>query len=381
MSQPAILVNAFNRPHSLRRLLESLVRASIPVDTQLVISIDGGGDPAVRQFAEDFLWPFGEKLVSAHRENLGLVAHFLYCGGLTRSHGDIIYLEDDLVVSRRFYAYARSALETYRSDVRVAGISLNRLRLNGYTQLPFEPVLDDSDVFFAQVYWYQGQVYTPRMWTQFETWWQNERRPITLTDGLHPLFLPHKRWQDDFFPDAMHYLNATGRFFVFPRESHTTLFGDPGTHFTHATDVFQVPLQNIRADFRLPPLSDALAVYDSFFELLPDKFTGSLPLSAFDVDLNGTKPPEALRRPYTLTTRPVHAAKQTFALRMHPPEMNVLEAVPGTGISLAKADQVRRSRISDWITAHRLRRFHARGQFSLRQAIADRVAGLLDRSG
>jgi hypothetical protein len=212
-------------------------------------------------------------------------------------------------------------------------------------------------VFFARIFWYQGQVFTTGMWERFETWWLHRRRPITPADGLHPLFLPHPRWRNDFFPDAMLYLQESGRFFVFPRTSHSTQFGDPGTHFTKRTEVYQVPLGHHTAAVRCIPLAEAQAVYDSYLEILPDRLTGALTGYAFDVDLNGTKPRGALREPFTLTIRPVEAAERTFGLRMKPPELNVIDAVPGSGIRLAAAGDVRFGRMADLATAAALDRY------------------------
>lgn len=375
----AIVINAFNRPLSLARLLEGLAQAEVPEGVPLLISIDGGGDPEVAELARAFAWPHGSKIVRPQPANLGLVGHFLFCGGLTRELGDIVYLEDDLVVSRQFYRYAIPALEAFRADRRIAGISLNRLANNGYTKLPFQPVLDSGDAFFAQVYWYQGQAYTPRMWADFEDWWRGARRSVETADGLHPLFLPHPRWQNDFFPEAMKYLHTTGRFFAFPRESHTTNYGDPGVHFSGSTGFFQVPLQQHPRSYSFQSIEEATAVYDTFFEILPEKLAAALPGADFDVDLNGTKPPEALRRTRVLTGRPVHRPEATFGLVERPAEMNVLDAVPGHGISLAWPEQVRRSALANLQTEARLQRLYQPQAHSIRRLVVRRIAARFDR--
>lgn len=374
-----LVVNAFNRPHALQRLLDSLARADLPPGTRLVISIDGGGDPAVRTTAERFPWPHGPREIRPHPTNLGLIGHLLACGGLTREFGDLVYLEDDLVVSRQFFRFAAQALDAYRDDPRIAGISLNRLRANGYTKLPFDPVPDAGDVFFTQVYWYQGQAYTPRMWSDFENWWRSARRPVTPEDGLHPLFLPHPRWRNDFFPDAVNYLHQTGRFFVFPRESHSTNFGDPGVHFASSTSFFQVPLQHHPRTLHFTSPDDSAAVYDAFFEILPEKLAAALPGMQFDVDLNGTKPPAALRSDFVLTTRPVRRAERTFALAERPPEMNVLDGIPGRGISLAGREDIRRGRLADLQTEARLERLYLPQAASIRRRLLQRFAEYLER--
>jgi hypothetical protein len=375
MTSPlTIVVNAFNRPASLERLLGSLLRAEIHGAVDLLISIDGGGDGAVRAVAAGTDWPHGEKTVRAFDQNLGLVEHFLRCGDTTRELGDIIYLEDDLVVSRQFANYAREALAAYREEHRIAGISLNRLPINGYTHHPFEPIPDGSDVFFAAVYWYQGQVYTPDMWDRFACWWQESRRPVSPADGLHPLFLPHPRWTGDFFPEAMLYLKQTGRYFVFPRTSHSTQFGDPGAHFDRRTDAYQVPLQHHPSLFRLSRIETSQSVYDSYLEILPDRLAASIPDMDFDVDLNGTRPQTALRAPFTLTTRPVRRAVSTFGLQMRPPELNVIDQVPGTEIRVAAAGNVRFGRLSELATAARLDAYYHPNRAGLLRALLYRAA-------
>jgi hypothetical protein len=373
MPLPTILINAYARPTSLQRLLDSLGRAHIPGGVRLHISIDGGGDPEVARIAKEFAWTHGEKHVHIHDKNLGLVEHFLRCGGLTRSLGDIVYLEDDLVVSRQFYAYARQAFAVYGDDRTIAGISLNRLPINGYTRHPFTPIPGRGDAFFAQVYWYQGQVYSARMWSDFERWWREEKRPISPSDGLHPVFLPHARWENDFFPAAMLYLHQTGRLFAFPYESHTTQFGDPGTHFNQRTDLYQVPLQHEREHFNFTAPDDTRAVYDSFQEIRPEMLAKALPEADFDVDLNGTKPLAALKKDHVLTIRPVRKALHSFGLQMRPAELNVQEHVPGIDISLALRADLRMDSFSELKTAAKLHRYHHPGRSAWMRELAFRL--------
>ncbi len=374
-----IIVNAYNRPASLARLLASIGSAEVPAGTPLIISIDHGGDADVLQVAETFGWARGPKEIIAQPRKLGLVGHFRFCGGLTRQWGALICLEDDLVVSRQFHNFAAQALAVCGDDPRLAGISLNRPWFNGYTHTPFEPVLDDADNFFFQVYWYQGQVYTPEMWDAFESWWRGSPGGVTPQDGLHPMFLPGPRWGNDFFPKGMQYLAATGKTFLYPRESHTTNFGDAGTHFGQATPFFQVPLQHFRETYRLRGLDSARGVYDSFYELAPDKLAPALGETAFDVDLNGTKPAEALRHDLVLTTRPVRRAVRTFGDALRPLEMNVLEGTPGSGIALARREDVREGWLDNLRFERRRHAWYARREIPLRRRLLYRLLERLDR--
>ncbi len=356
--KPAVVVAAYNRPESLRRLLASLQAADYPPGVDLVISIDGGGDHsrAVHEVAASFAWPAGNRQVIPHDRRLGLIDHLFACGDLTQSAGSIILLEDDLIVSRAFYRYAAQALDFYRDDPAVAGISLNRLWFNGYTHRPFEPYPDDGDVFFLQAAWFQGQAYTREQWAAFRSWEKTADRQVRPEDGLHPSFARFP--PTDWFPLKTKYLAQTGRCYVLPRESLTVNFGESGTHFARPTPFFQVPLQHFRREFRFLPLSRAIAVYDAYQEMLPDRLNRLTDrLAAFDytVDLNGTRPPAGLRAPYALTIRPCRRPLQAFGLVMRPREANVVWGVPGLDISLARTDDLMTGRRAEWVIAWRQR--------------------------
>jgi hypothetical protein len=102
-------------------------------------------------------------------------------------------------------------------------------------------------------------------------------------------------------------------------------------------------------DYRLPALNEAAAVYDSFFELHPDRLRAlgaDLAVPEFDVDLNATKQRRNLERDHVLTTRPVREAMARFGLAMRPLEANVVYGVPGDGITLARRQDVMWDRLA-----------------------------------
>ena len=70
----AIVIAAFNRPHSLRRLLSSIKTAAYSSYTNipLVISIDYSGNEDCYKVADDFEWMHGKKTVIKHPNNLKL---------------------------------------------------------------------------------------------------------------------------------------------------------------------------------------------------------------------------------------------------------------------------------------------------------------------
>ncbi len=382
-SNPTIVVQAYKRVRTLARLLASLDRASYIAPTTLIISIDQAesdidqqGVAAVTQLAAEFVWRHGPKRIISHPARLGLVAHNLYCQSLTVEVGPLILLEDDLVVSATFHHYAAAALERYRHDPRIAGVSLNALWYNGLTRQPFIPLPDEYDVFFLQLSTPQGQLYTPQQWLLYRDWLDEGQPQAAGQSALHELLvgLPPTDW----LPIKDRYLVETGRTYVYPRESQTVNFGDVGTHFDSGTAFFQVPLQQYRHTFAFAALDVSLAIYDAFFEMLPDRLRKlAPPLSSYDfaVDLYATKHASQIDSEYMVTTRPVQRALWTVGKWYQPLEANLFgDGVPGNGIALARTEDVDMSRRAE-LAAHleNNRTFNTEGSGSLASALADRT--------
>jgi hypothetical protein len=341
---PAIVINAYNRPGSLTRLLQTIGSAHYPeqLTIPLVISLDDAGNhPDVEAVARQFPWTHGPKEIICRPEPLGLLGHFYACGDLSEKYKAIIYLEDDLLVSPVFYFYASQALEYYRDDPRIAGISLYNLWFNGYTHAPFTPYLDESDIFFVQVPYTQGEAFSAGQWAGFRSWKSNSSQQASEP---YPL---HESWShfqpDDWFPDWTRYVVATDRFFVYPRASHSTGSGDAGTHFSQASSFFQVPLQQEKIAYQLKSLEDSLAVYDSFFEILPDRLNRQTDLFQryeYTVDLHATRLKRNIPTEYVLTTRRCRRPLFSFGKSMRPMEMNVVHKIPGEGIVFCRKEDL-----------------------------------------
>lgn len=362
---PAIVVNGYNRPHALARLLSSLQAAYYPASAAipLVISLDDARrHPEVVSIAQRVAWPHGPLEIICREERLGLLAHFYACGDLSANYGAIVYLEDDLYVSPVFYPYVSQALAFYQDDPRIAGISLYGLWFNGYTKHPFAPYLDEADVFFLQLPYNQGEAFTASQWGGFRLW-QQENGFARATAPVHPSWAAFP--PDDWFPTWAGYTMETGRFFVYPRASLATGFGDAGQHFTQGTDFLQVPLQQEKSLYRLKPFDESGAVYDSFFEILPgrlDRLTEVLHGTSYTVDLNATHSKEDLATEFVLTTRPCRRPIFTFGKAMQPLEANVAHSVPGKGISFCRVEDVQWGSWAGWRAQESNRRYFWRGQ-------------------
>ena len=369
--KPAIVVVAYNRPQTLQRLLASLATVQGAEDVPLVISIDRGGTQfeAVLQVAQQFIWPFGEKQIRVQERPLGLIDHVFACGDLVDEFGAIILLEDDLVVSPMVYHFAASALDFYADDPLIAGISLNALWFHGITHEPFTPYLDDGDVFFIQVAWFQGQAYTQKQWAAFREWRETAVPQILPADRMHELFQTFPA--TDWFPLKTKYLVETNRFYVFPRESLTTNYGDSGTH-VRGTSFFQVPLQTRRANFRLQTLAKSVAIYDSFQELLPEcvkQLTDQFDAYDLTVDLHGTRSLANIPTEYVLTTQAMRHPLLTFGLDLRPLIANVLYKQPGVGINFGRTADLDQRWWARWRAASRYHAYFSRHQAGLRQRL------------
>lgn len=199
--------------------------------------------------AEDFGWRFGDKHVVAHPTRLGLREHILRCGDLSEKYGGVIVLEDDLYVSPEFYEYTLEALAFYRTNSRIAGISLYNYRYNETAKLAFRAIEDGSDCYFMQTASSWGQCWTWDQWRAFRQWYdENREQPAAIPKNVESW--PETSWKKYFIK----YVVATDRFFVFPRISLTTNFSNSGTHEIAPGNYLQVPLLMAPMNYRFTSL-------------------------------------------------------------------------------------------------------------------------------
>ena len=350
-TKPAIVVIGFNRPASIRRLLSSLERARYSTtDVPLVISIDFAGTESggkTRRIAEEFQWSHGQKHVIFHEKNQGLRSHVLQCGDLVNEYGSVIMLEDDVTVGPEFYQFAVAALEFSETDKNLGGVSLYNHRTNFLCQLPFEPLYDGFDNFYLQIAQSWGQAWTQEQWNGFRTWYDGlsevelEQIPSSVSIPQNIARWPKSSWLKYF----VWYLVKFDKFFLYPRHSHSTNNSDPGHHTHHPSSTWQVPLAFKLEELRFSTVEQADAIYDSFFEILPDrlkKLAPALNNYEFDVDLYGSKPLSQLTKPYVLTSKSVNGSPElAFDLAFKPMVANFFEPSNRDSATLSLASRER----------------------------------------
>jgi hypothetical protein len=355
-----IIVVAYNRPKPLSRLLNSLLQATYPGEVELIISVDGsveawkrggvdelkrGRGEEVRKVAEEFVWPFGEKKLIFHEDNLGLRNHVLSCGDLSKDYDGVIVLEDDLFVSPAFYDYTLQAIEYYKDDPKIAGISLYSHAYNETAQFPFRPLEDGSDVFFFQYAASLGQFWSQEGWDAFRGWYdalapRDESGGNSLDSSFLPPNIrlwPESSWKKYFIA----YIIQTDLYFVYPRVSLTTNFSDKGTNIRISENLFQVPLLAGKKVFWFESLQNSVAVYDTYGEILPDRLKRMFPSLKdrdFDVDLYGLKSKEDTDKKMFLSSRKCSDPVMTFGREMKPHEMNVAKGIEGDFFALGKKE-------------------------------------------
>lgn len=338
-----IVVSAFDRKNALERLLASLRKADYQESVTLIISIDGEGPAEVVETAHAFAWPHGEKQVVHHRENLGLRGHILFCGSLAGQHDGIILLEEDLYAAPSFYRYALQAARFYRDCPDIAGIALYAPAFNENAYLPFCPLHDGHDVYFMQLACSWGQLWLNRQWREFEDWYRDHAAQDLSADRS----LPHsvRQWPDTSWKKFfIKFMIDGNRYFVYPRSSLTTNFGDEGRHHT-GTRLYQVPLMlGEPPEWAFVDFNRSLVKYDACGEMLPASLRRMCPqLDGYDftVDLYGVKEAHCFTDKYVLTSKQCDACLQSYGKFLLPPEANIIEGVPGWNFFLAERESCR----------------------------------------
>ena len=175
MKSFAIVVVCYNRIEGIKRLLKSIedVNYAGRKDITLILSVDNSGSDKVVNFANEYEWPHGEKIVRTFEQRQGLRKHILQCGDYTENFDIVVILEDDIFVSESMYYYAYGAAEKYGEDDRVAGISLFGFQKNWLNWIyRFEPLKTEYDAYFLKIAQSWGQVWTKSKWQDFMTWYK-----------------------------------------------------------------------------------------------------------------------------------------------------------------------------------------------------------------
>lgn len=323
-----VVVVAFNRARSLKRLLSSLNDAAYIVDdVPLIISIDKGeNNQDVLAVAEAFVWKHGEKKVIYQDKNLKLRKHVLQCGDYALKYGNVIVLEDDLYVSKYFYQYAEAALKFTQGNDRIGGISLYNHRFNVEASEPFEAVDDGYDNWYFQFASSWGEAWSKSQWERFKEWY--EKSPNIDNCSQIPLYV--RKWsQSSWLKYFIAYLIEKDLYFLYPHKSLTTNFGEAGTHVNKNNTNHQVPIQNAEISYKFSTLESSKAIYDVYYEsvFLQGKVIDGQNVL---VDLYGKKTIEPNKIQYVVSRQSLpYKIIRKYGCNMRPHEENILRGIDG----------------------------------------------------
>lgn len=330
-SKFALIVIGYNRVDCIARLLDSLNNAFYMNDkVDLIISIDNSGRDDVEAYAQSFEWLHGEKIIRTFKERQGLRRHVLKCGAMVRNYDAIAVLEDDIVVAPGFYQYMKEAVEFYKNDDRIAGISLYNHLYNLNVNQNFIPAPSDSDVYFLQFAQSWGQIWMKDQWLEFEQWYNKNKMPINETENL-PKFItnwPETSW----LKYHIKFCVEKNKYFVYPYNSLSTCFSDVGQHCKRKNTLLQVPISmDIKKEYKFVNLDNAKVIYDVFFERKNIEEWLGLSKGSLCVDLYGSKvKPDSSNISYMLTCKVLnYRILKTYGLDLKPHENNIKMNIEG----------------------------------------------------
>lgn len=377
----AVIAVGYNRPDSMRSLLNSLVAADYENDkVDLVISIDRGEkQEEIVSIAESAHWKQGEKIVRAFSERQGLRSHILQCGDLSEKYEAVVVLEDDLLVSPYFYLYVKQTVDFYNTDDRIAGISLYKHLFHPGVYRPFEPEHNGYDAYMMQFAQSWGQCWTNEMWKKFKQWYLMNSDADLSVNHLLPDYI--SQWnQHSWLKYYMRYIVENDKYFIYPMISLSTNASDAGQHCRIPNSDYQVSLLRGKLDFRLPKFADAVK-YDVYFERIGleekifNKYNGKKVL-----DLYGNREVYS-DADFVISTKQLPYKKlEHFGLVYRPIEQNCVSPEHGEGAYLYDLHQKERTEKlnTDFITRFDVKGIHWKkllhiGIEGFKEAIASRV--------
>ncbi len=334
MDRLGIVIIGYKNVLGIKRLFDSLSKVDFcgESDLTLIISIDYSGDKSVENLANTYDWKYGKKIVVAHDKNLGLRKHILSCGSYMDKYdlSAIAVLEDDIYISPEMYKYMCSAVEFYKSDSRITGISLYKHEFNINAKHPFMDYFDCGDTFFIQYAMSWGQIWLKDKWDSFIRWY-NEEKWKNIDESKIPSNI--LKWKNSWLKYHIMYCIEQNLYFVYPRVSLSTNFSDIGAHNKSFSTSMQVKLcMNKDVDWNFTKFDDTLAVYDAFFENV--NLAKFLNITNADVDLYGVKKLNEKSKYIITRKRLPYKIVKSWGLQLRPMEANILLGIPGDEIIL-----------------------------------------------
>jgi hypothetical protein len=221
-------------------------------------------------------------------------------------------------------------------------------------------------VYFLKYASSWGQVWGKEHWKRFRMWYdsiqtndsegKHESGKVSIPANIK--LWPKNSWKKFFNEFLIH----NDLYFVYPRVSFTTVFGDEGTNMRMRETLLQVPLFYGKRPFHFKELMDSNAVYDTWCEIVPDRLKRMCPELAgedFDVDLYGMKFSTDVNASKIVSGRKCKNPEISFGREMKPHEENLIRQIPGNYFHLGRKEQ-----FNDAFYVSRLLKCHEKAELS-----------------
>ena len=364
----------------MQRLLASLNDSVYSQKVLLIISIDDSDDRSVYDYANDFIWKHGEKIVIHMEGRQGLRKHVIRCGNYLNEYNldALVIFEDDIIPSRDFFKFVTAATEMYIDEESVAGISLYTHFLNFQTRKKFIPLKDDYDSYFFQCAQSWGQVWFKNQWNEFMEWYyENENKPLDADDmPIQISEWPESSW----LKYHIKYCIERDKYFVYPYISYTTCFSDVGEHTSVQNNDFQVPLSlGGNRPYLFPRYGSEGVYYDAFFENKSTFLFNNIKRENVLLDLYANH--TSTKKMYVVTTRKLnYKCIKSWGMRLVPHELNIVYDINGSDIFMFDLENITGDRINLTETKTKLYLYGsgAEGRKWLNIIGNDKVSGFID---
>lgn len=321
-----LVIPVYNRLSSLQRLLGSIEHATINGNMNLTVSCDGGASADVVEFAQAYKWDYGRYNVILQTKQLGVDLHNLTCMRMAQKLGNVVILEDDLVVSPSFHLYLLQVQNVAKVEKKIAGISLYRYPMVEQRQFPFELIPNDEFVYYQQRPSSKGCFYTWDMLAPYFKFLD------TFTHNYTRYFLPKnvQAWGDEVWEKSFYcYLQKADMFLAFPRYSLSTDFADLGVHMQKQTTKYahQSALYLGSSFGTWAQIEETDNVFDAFYEVSVATIKRYIPTLVnydLEIDMLGYKDLDHGKSKYVLSSKKCSTPEMGWERRLKPELNNIL---------------------------------------------------------
>jgi hypothetical protein len=305
--------------------MHSIHLAHIATTVHLFISCEYDASPEVLTFARNIKWSHGHFEVLEQAEKLGVDQHNLTCMRLAELYGNILVLEDDLVVAPGFVDYILAA-HSLLAQTEVAGLSLYRYPMIEADHFPFNLIPNEEFLYYQQRPSSKGCFYT---WDSVRPYFQFLE---TFNFDFAAYNLPANvlKWENAVWEKSFYcYLIESSRYLAFPRYSLSTDFADKGVHMKKQVNKYahQSPLYLSRRFETMASLACTLNVYDAFYELEASSIKALNPTLKdydFEMDIYGHKPLFFIKTPFIISVKKSKDLILGWERRLKPETNNII---------------------------------------------------------